>query len=96
MCTTIYKCIAKILAKTLKDVLPHLVSLTQIAFVKGRTISDNVFFAYELEYNYHKLGVSPRISIKIYLYEAFDSLDWRSTLNFLTAAGFPPMFIGRI
>jgi len=39
---TIYKCIAKILAKRSRTCLPALISQNQTAFVHGRKIGDNV------------------------------------------------------
>lgn len=41
-CTTLYKCIAKLLANRIKEVLPDLLSLKQNAFVSRRRIVDNV------------------------------------------------------
>jgi len=39
-CNTVYKCIAKILANRLRNVLSHLVGLHQTAFISGRRIGD--------------------------------------------------------
>lgn len=64
-CSTIYKCIAKLLANRLKEVLPGLISTNQADFSKGKHISDNILLAHELVYNYHRAGVSQRSAIKI-------------------------------
>lgn len=42
-CNTIYKCIAKILAKRLQVALPHLIDSVRSGFIKGRRIADNIF-----------------------------------------------------
>jgi hypothetical protein len=52
-CNTIYKCIAKILAKRLQSVLPVLIDPVQSGFVKGRRIADNIFFTQEIMHGYH-------------------------------------------
>ncbi|XP_058180108.1 uncharacterized protein LOC131298649 [Rhododendron vialii] len=41
-CNTVYKCISRILAGRLQAVLPILIDPVQSAFVKGRTIADNI------------------------------------------------------
>lgn len=42
-CNTIYKCIARILAKILQNALPLLIDPVQSGFVKGRRIADNIY-----------------------------------------------------
>ncbi|XP_031392075.1 uncharacterized protein LOC116204137 [Punica granatum] len=92
-CNVVYKCISKVLANRLKEVLPDIISLNQTAFVQGRKISDNVLLAHELVRNYHRQGISPRCAIKIDLMKAFDSLSWEFILNSLEALDFPPCFL---
>lgn len=41
-CSIIYKCITNILSTRLQHFMPNLVSRNQCAFVKGRSISDNI------------------------------------------------------
>ena len=45
-CNTVYKCIAKILAKRLQSVLPILIDPIQSGFIKGRRIADNIFLTH--------------------------------------------------
>lgn len=91
--TTIYKCIAKLLANMLKKVPPELIRLNQAAFISRRSISDNILLIHELVCNYHRTGVSPRAAIKIDLHKAFDSLNWDFIVNLLSAKGFLSTFI---
>ncbi|OWM88882.1 hypothetical protein CDL15_Pgr020836 [Punica granatum] len=53
-CNVVYKCITKVHANKLKEVLPDVLSLNQTAFVQGSKISDNVLLAHELVRNYHR------------------------------------------
>ena len=48
MVGSVYKVIAKILSRRLREVLPHLVGETQTAFVRGRHIQDGALIANEL------------------------------------------------
>lgn len=69
-CTTIYKCIAKLLANWMKEVLPHCISTNEAAFVNGRSAFDNILLAHELVHNYQRVSISPWSVIKIDLLKA--------------------------
>lgn len=60
-CNTIYKCIARILARRLQVALPYLIDPFQSGFVKGRRIADNIFLTQELMKGYHTSSSSPRL-----------------------------------
>ena len=64
-CTTLYKCIAKLLANRIKEVPPDLLSLEQNAFVSRRRIVDNVLLAQELLRNYHRNNGSLDVPLRL-------------------------------
>ena len=55
-------------------ILPLLISHNQSAFVKGRSIGENILLAHELVRHIHLLGGSNRLFIKVDLRKAFDRL----------------------
>ena len=79
-CNTIYKGISKVIANRLKSVLPSIISKSQSAFIKGRSISDNILLAQELMRNYHRGDAQPRSAIKVDFRKAFDTVNWNSFL----------------
>lgn len=92
-CSIIYKCITKILADRLKYFMPKLISKNQCAFVKQRSISENVLLAQELVRGYGRKSLSARCAIKVDLKKAFDSVDWKFLFQVLEAMNVPRQFI---
>ena len=84
-CSTIYKCISKVIANRLKRVLPSLIDKAQSAFIKGRHISDNILLTQELMRNYHRKDSPVRCAIKVDLKKAFDTVRWDFILDLLSA-----------
>ena len=77
-CNTLYKVISKIIANRLKILLPHVINPSQIAFIKGRRIGDNILLAQELLSNYHKNEKNDgpsKCAIKVDLMKAYDMVD---------------------
>lgn len=48
LCNVIYKVIAKLITNRMKNVLPHIISTNQSAFVAGRQIQDNILVVREI------------------------------------------------
>ncbi|KAL9239019.1 hypothetical protein vseg_013378 [Gypsophila vaccaria] len=64
-CNVIYKAISKIMCTRLTRVLPHLISKNQGAFIKGRSILENILICQDLVRMYNRSMVSPRCMFKL-------------------------------
>lgn len=77
LCNTLYKVILKKLVNKLKPIMSKIVSLTQVNYVPGRQIVDNIIIAQEV---LHKFRTSKSkngfIAWKIDLSKAYDNLQW--------------------
>ncbi|KAL0696317.1 hypothetical protein Bca4012_063497 [Brassica carinata] len=80
---TIYKVISRLLVKMLKPLLPSFIVPNQTAFVKDRLLVENTVLAVELVHGYHKRQGPKRITIKVDIAKAFDSLSWELLFNCL-------------
>lgn len=82
LCSSEYKCIAKILANRLKLVLPQVIEVAQSAFVKkDRSITDNILTAQELFRGYGGETSSAKCALKIDLHKYFDPISWEFILT---------------
>ncbi|XP_010424522.1 PREDICTED: uncharacterized protein LOC104709645 [Camelina sativa] len=88
---TSYKVISRILSNRLKKILPTVILPNQTTFVKGRLLIENVLLASEVLQKYHLELVSPRITLKVDISKAFDSVWWDFVLNALASYGVPVM-----
>lgn len=90
LCNVSYKIIFKVLCQRLKRILPTLVSETQLAFVAGRIISDNILIAQEA---FHAMNTKDRckkefMAIKTYMSKAYDRVEWRFLEMLIENIGF--------
>lgn len=95
-CSMFYKAIAKLLVNRLQSVLADLIGYEQSAFIKDRSIQDNILLAHELVHKYGRSHISPRAMIKVDIRKAYDTVEWDFVLCVLQGMGFPQQFIGLI
>lgn len=86
---TIYKVVSRLLVKKLKIILPSLIVPNQTAFVKGRLLVENTSLAGELVQGYHKNTGTKRITIKVDIAKAFDTLSWSFLFSCLQSLNIP-------
>nr|GEU99310.1 hypothetical protein [Tanacetum cinerariifolium] len=87
-CNIVYKCISKIIANRIKGSLNSLVDDCQ-TFIPSRQISDNILLSQELMRNYHRKSGPSKVSFKIDIQKAYDSVDWGFLNQCLIHFGFP-------
>lgn len=91
-CNTVYKCISKMLTWRLAQIMPYIINENQGAFVKNRSIVDNVLISQEIIRHYNRKNASPRCLMKIDIKKAYDSVDWEFIAELLEGYKFPRKF----
>ncbi|XP_074277152.1 uncharacterized protein LOC141600800 [Silene latifolia] len=91
-CNVIYKTISKLLCARLAVILPDIINRNQGAFVKGRSILENIFICQDLVRLYNRGMASPRCMFKMDLHKAYDTIEWKFVDQMLSALKFPPKF----
>lgn len=87
----IVKIIAKILANRHRPHMDSIVSNTQSAFIKGRSIHDNFMHVRNLARRLHK-NKMPSLLFKLDIRKTFDSVKWEYLIDLLQRKGFPSKF----
>ncbi|XP_013624949.1 PREDICTED: uncharacterized protein LOC106331168 [Brassica oleracea var. oleracea] len=95
-CNIVFKVISKIIANQLKPILRVSVSPNQAAFLKGRSLGENVLLASELIRDYNKSSCLRSSMLKVDIRKAFDTVCWDFVIKILKAQGFPPLFVSWI
>uniref|UniRef100_A0A803P4Q5 Reverse transcriptase domain-containing protein n=1 Tax=Cannabis sativa TaxID=3483 RepID=A0A803P4Q5_CANSA len=92
-CTTIYKCVSKLICMRLPQVLPLIVNQNQGAFVQGRSIAHNVIILQDILKNYKRKNISPRCTLKVDISKAYDTVSWEFLEALLNTYKMPSRFI---
>ena len=89
---------AKVLANRLKDILPVIILDAWSAFVRRRSINDNVLAAFEVIHYMKRRtkGKKGIVALKIDINKAYDSISWRYLEAIMKMMGFNTQFIGMI
>ncbi|CAM8950219.1 unnamed protein product [Rhodiola kirilowii] len=95
-CNVLYKIISGLLAARFKVVLPKLINVSQGAFVEGRSVVGNICIAQQLLAGYGTKNKSERLSWKIDLKKAYDSVNLDLLDAMLIQLQFPLKFISWI
>ncbi|KAK4271434.1 hypothetical protein QN277_020133 [Acacia crassicarpa] len=89
LCTVYYKCITKVIASRLREVMDKIISPFQSSFLKGRCIQDNILVGQEILHvmgkNKSKKGL---MAIKIDMEKAYDRISWLFLKQVLLEVGF--------
>lgn len=92
-CNTLYKTISKLLVHRLKPMLPALILPNQTAFVQGRLLVENTVLAAEVVNGYHRNRGPKRITLKVDITKAFDTVSWDFIFTSLQAINVPDLYI---
>ncbi|BFG37836.1 hypothetical protein CerSpe_241100 [Prunus speciosa] len=95
LCNVIYRIGAKVLANRLKDLLHHIISPNQSAFVPGRLISDNSIVAFEMAHHLRKRrhGKKACMVIKLDMSKAYDRVEWNFLEEIMLKLGFHAQWV---
>lgn len=77
LCNMVYKIISKVLMNRVKPLLGTCISHSQVAFVLGRQIVDNIIIAHEYIYwlNNKRYGKDAFMALKIDMSKAYDRVE---------------------
>ncbi|XP_058092651.1 uncharacterized protein LOC131239111 [Magnolia sinica] len=90
------KIFSKIMMSRLAIVLPKLISKQQGAFVKGRSIVENISIAREMVHEIDHKAFRGNLIIKVDMEKAYDRLDWGFIIQVLQKFGFARRWISMV
>ena len=87
-----YKLLTKVLANRVKKVIPSIISSSQTAYVRDRSITDSVKLVQDI---IHLLDLqkSPGLLLLVDFQKEFDSINWKYVIDILERFNFGPTFV---
>lgn len=95
MIGSLYKIIAKILARRMMEVMEKIIGIEQSTFIKGRSIMDGVVILNEV-INEAKKAKEGRWIFKVDFAKAYDTVEWGYLLEMMKAMNFLTKWIAWI
>ncbi|KAL2923382.1 hypothetical protein RDABS01_014873 [Bienertia sinuspersici] len=92
-CSTIYKCIFKLICHRLSLILLDIISHTQGAFVSGRSIMHNALICQDMMRFYRPSQIQDCCMFKLDVKKAYDTVSWVFMEEMMKALGFPDQFV---
>ncbi|XP_042969044.1 uncharacterized protein LOC122301721 [Carya illinoinensis] len=86
LCSVVYKILSKVLVNRLEPIMKKIISNEQSAFIKGRSIFDNISIAQEMVQSMNKKVRGGNVMIKIDMAKAYDRVNWRFLLEVMKRA----------
>ncbi|XP_042964616.1 uncharacterized protein LOC122298830 [Carya illinoinensis] len=96
LCSIVYKILSKVLVNRLEPIMKKIISAEQSAFIKGRSIFDNISIAQEMVQSMNKKVRGGNVMIKIDMAKAYDRVNWRFLLEVMRRLGFSDHWRGLI
>ena len=85
----------KVLALRLVHILPKFVSITEMGFIKGRYILENLITAREAM-DWAKCSHHNATLLLLDFEKAYDRVEWKFIIMMLQSFGFPPYFCNAV
>ncbi|XP_043697076.1 uncharacterized protein LOC122647840 [Telopea speciosissima] len=94
LCNLLYKIISKIISNRLQKVIGEVISFNQSAFIKGRSIVDNILVCHDIVRGIEQKAANPTVVLKVDLHKAYDSLSRNFLFGVMERMGFTGKFLG--
>ncbi|CAN1794473.1 Putative ribonuclease H protein At1g65750 [Linum perenne] len=90
LCNVRYRIVAKVLANRIRRIVSDIIPEEQSAFVKGRSIVDNILIAFETLHtmNIRRRAKDGEVALKIDISKAYDRVEWNYLEAIMIKMGF--------